>query len=141
MKFHLRWGGSKMDQKERFQLGMDVLNKLVSKQAIENVNEMEKISPVFYDLIVGFGYGELWGQNNTGISLANRSMITISSLITQGSFEQLEFHLRVALKAGLSKEEIIGTIIHLSGYTGFPKAVKAMQMAHQLFQSLEESKE
>jgi 4-carboxymuconolactone decarboxylase len=129
-----------MDQKERFKLGMDVLDKLVSKQAIEQVHEMEKVSPVFYDLIVGFGYGELWGQD-TGITMANRSMITISSLITQGSFEQLEFHLHVALKAGLSKEEIIGTIIHLSGYTGFPKAVKAMQLAQKVFKSLEETKE
>lgn len=123
-----------MENIERFTEGMETLKKMVSPETIEVIGAMEKISPDFWNLIVGFGYGEVYARN--GLSLSQREIVTITTLITQGAFEQLEFHIRAALKVGLTKEEIIEVIIQCAAYTGFPKAVKAMQIAGKVFEDI-----
>ena len=66
--------------------------------------------------------------------MQQREIVTLTSLITQGAFGQLEVHLQAALTVGLTKEEITEIIIQCAGYAGFPKAVQAMQMAGEVFE-------
>ena len=83
------------------------------------------------NLIVSFGFGELYTKDT--LSVQQREIVTITTLITQGAFEQLEVHLQAALNVGLTKEEISQIIIQCAGYVGFPKAVQAMGMAGEIF--------
>jgi len=121
-----------MDKEKRYAAGIEILQKMISAEEFETISTMKDISPDFWDLIVGFGYGEIYGRE--GLELSKKSIVTISSLLTQGAFDQLEFHIRAALKIGLSKNEVIEIIIHCAAYAGFPKAVQAMTIAKKVFE-------
>jgi len=121
-------------ENNRYDLGISTIKKMVSNEALENIEQMKKISPDFWEMIISFGYGDLYSRE--GLSKTKRVIVTLTSLITQGSFEQLEFHIRAALNVGLTKNEIKEIIIHCSGYVGFPKACQAMMIAGKIFEEL-----
>ncbi|MCP2032395.1 4-carboxymuconolactone decarboxylase [Okibacterium sp. HSC-33S16] len=89
------------------------------------------IAPKLAELTDEVLFGDVWDRDT--LPKRDRSLVTISSLITSGAFEQLGSHLRLARSNGLSKDEIIETIIHLAFYAGWPKAMSAIQIARGVF--------
>ncbi|WP_347862313.1 carboxymuconolactone decarboxylase family protein [Salimicrobium sp. PL1-032A] len=116
---------------ERFEAGKKAMEELFSKEVRKGMEGMKDISPDLWDMIVSFGFGDLYSRDS--LSLSQREIVTLTTLITQGAFDQLKVHLQAALNVGLSKEEIIEVIIHCAGYVGFPKAVQAMGIAGEVF--------
>ncbi|MFJ4220722.1 carboxymuconolactone decarboxylase family protein [Curtobacterium luteum] len=51
--------------------------------------------------------------------------MTVASLITSGSTEQLRSHLALAKQNGLTEAELSEAIVHLAFYAGWPKAMAA----------------
>ncbi|MFJ8064735.1 carboxymuconolactone decarboxylase family protein [Psychrobacillus sp. NPDC096426] len=130
-KFHQLWGGSKMENNKRYEAGIQAMEALFSEEVRNGMAGIQNISPDFWEMIVSFGFGDLYGRNK--LSHSQREVITLTALITQGAFDQLRVHLQAALNVGLTKEEIIELIIHCAGYVGFPKAVQAMGIAGEIF--------
>ncbi|WP_243458102.1 carboxymuconolactone decarboxylase family protein [Sporosarcina sp. Te-1] len=116
---------------KRYAAGAEVMEELFSEEVRAGMQGIKHISPDLWDMIVSFGFGDLYARKT--LSLSQREIITLTSLITQGAFDQLRVHLQAALNVGLSKEEIIELIIHCTGYVGFPKAVQAMGIAGEIF--------
>ncbi|WP_186673093.1 carboxymuconolactone decarboxylase family protein [Sporosarcina sp. BP05] len=121
-----------MENEKRHESGLNVMEELFSPEVRTVMAEMKDISPDFYNMIVSFGFGELYARE--AISLKHREYITLTTLITQGAFDQYRVHLQAALNIGLTKEEIIEIIIQCVGYVGFPKAVQAMGIAKEVFE-------
>lgn len=124
-----------MENNKRYESGLRAMEELFSPEVRTGMEEMKKISPDFWEMIVSSGFGDLYGRNT--LSHAQREIITLTTLITQGAFDQLRVHLQAALNVGLTKEEIIEIIIHCVGYVGFPKAVQAMGIAGEVFEKAE----
>ncbi|QED49659.1 carboxymuconolactone decarboxylase family protein [Cytobacillus dafuensis] len=120
-----------MENNKRYEAGIRAMEELFSQEVRNGMEGIKKVSPDFWDMIVSFGFGDLYSRES--LSLSQREIITLTSLITQGAFEQLKVHLQAALNVGLTKEEIIELIIHCAGYVGFPKAVQAMGIAGEIF--------
>ena len=76
-------------------------------------------------------FGDVW--ENTALSPRDRSLVTITSLISLYRINEMPFHLKRALHNGVTKEEIIGTITHLAFYAGWPPAMTALQIARNVF--------
>ena len=120
-----------MENNKRYESGINVMEELFSQEVRTGMEGIKRISPDFWEMIVSFGFGDLYTRE--GLSLKEREFITLTSLITQGAFEQFKVHLQAALNVGLTKEEIIEIIIQCAGYVGFPKAVQAMGIAGEIF--------
>ncbi|MEU7864327.1 carboxymuconolactone decarboxylase family protein [Nonomuraea sp. NPDC049141] len=75
-------------------------------------------------------FGQVW--ENRDLSPRDRSLITVASLITSGSTEQLAFHLGRARENGVSDKELIETVTHLAFYAGWPKAMSALTVARSV---------
>ncbi|MEU9344141.1 carboxymuconolactone decarboxylase family protein [Streptomyces sp. NPDC048278] len=78
-------------------------------------------------------FGQVW--ENPDLSPRERSLVTVASLITSGSTEQLAFHLSRARENGVSDQELIETITHLAFYAGWPKAMSALTVARTVLTS------
>lgn len=78
-------------------------------------------------------FGDVWKQ--TDLSLRDRSLITVSALITGGNTAQLTGHLNRALDNGMKPAEIGGLITHLAFYAGWPKAVSALGVTRQVMEA------
>jgi 4-carboxymuconolactone decarboxylase len=70
---------------------------------------------------------------NSALRPRDRSLVTITSLISLYRVNELPFHLKKAMENGITKEEIIETITHLAFYAGWPPAMTALQIARNVF--------
>ncbi|HEY3719997.1 MAG TPA: carboxymuconolactone decarboxylase family protein [Roseiarcus sp.] len=77
-------------------------------------------------------FGDVW--ENTKLSPRDRSLVTITSLISLYRTNELPFHLKHALENGITRDEIIETITHLAFYAGWPPAMTALQIARKVFE-------
>ncbi|MFI8687820.1 carboxymuconolactone decarboxylase family protein [Rossellomorea sp. NPDC077527] len=126
----------------RYQHGLDKLmeytlsdNKEISTH-LKITEALEDIAPDVGKYIIEFAYGDIYSR--PGLTNKQRALITISSLVTQGTEPQLELHINTGLTAGLSKEEIVESITHLIPYTGFPRILNALTVAKKVFAIREE---
>jgi 4-carboxymuconolactone decarboxylase len=90
------------------------------------------IAPHLAELTDKVLFGEVWA--NTTLSPRDRSLVTITSLISLYRINELPFHLGRALENGVTKDEIIETITHLAFYAGWPPAMTALQIARKVFE-------
>jgi 4-carboxymuconolactone decarboxylase len=88
-------------------------------------------APKLVDLTDDILFGDVWERAE--LVKRDRSLITVASLITSGSVEQLPNHLRLARQNGLTETELKEAIVHLAFYAGWPKAMSAIQVAKQVF--------
>ncbi|MCM3772346.1 carboxymuconolactone decarboxylase family protein [Priestia aryabhattai] len=91
-----------------------------------------EFAPKFAELNDDVLFGEIWSREKE-LFPRDRSMITVSALITGGNFEQLTPHLQKAKENGITKDEIVEMITHLSFYAGWPKAWSAFNIAKQIY--------
>jgi 4-carboxymuconolactone decarboxylase len=91
-----------------------------------------EFAPKFAELDDDVLFGEVWAREKE-LSPRDRSIITVSALIAGGNFEQLTPHLQNAKKNGVTKDEIVEVITHLSFYAGWPKAWSAFNIAKKIY--------
>jgi len=82
-------------------------------------------------LAAEFVFGRIW--NGERLDRRSRSFITLGVLIAHRGGEEFGNHVRVALKHGLTAQEIEQAITHAAAYAGFPAAYASMQGAIRLF--------
>jgi 4-carboxymuconolactone decarboxylase len=124
-----------MEKSKRYQRGMDVIGKYEDKS--ENpaysitFEDLMDLDPELENYIVEFAFGDIYSRE--GLTHEQRTLITISSLVTQGLEPQLKLHVNTGLTIGLTPKEIVGAIIHLLPYTGFPRVLNALKVAKEVF--------
>ena len=89
-------------------------------------------APKFAEINDDILFGEIWSREDK-LSLRDRSMITISALMTQGLFPQLKYHLINARNNGITKEEMAEIITHAAFYAGWPNAWAVFDLAKEVY--------
>ncbi|WP_308411015.1 carboxymuconolactone decarboxylase family protein [Arthrobacter sp. AFG20] len=74
-----------------------------------------------------------WRLCNPELSARDRSLITVAVLTAGGNTDQLGFHIGRAIDNGVTQEELIEAITHVTFYAGWPRGMSAMGVAKQLF--------
>ena len=78
-------------------------------------------------------FGEVWSRNNI-LSLHDRSIVTVSTLVGAGIFtDALKHHLAAAKANGVTKAEMVEIITQLGFYAGWPKAWAVFPMAKEVY--------
>jgi 4-carboxymuconolactone decarboxylase len=89
------------------------------------------IAPHLAELTDQVLFGDVW--ENTALSPRDRSLVTITSLISLYRVNELPFHLKKALENDLTRDDIVATITQLAFYAGWPPAMTALGIARQVF--------
>ena len=84
----------------------------------------------FQDIIPRYAWGEVWSR--PGLDRQTRSCITLTALLAQGRLEELELHVRAALRNGLSTDEIKEVLLQGAIYCGVPAANSAFAVAQSV---------
>ena len=96
-------------------------------------DQLGEFAPKFAELNDDVLFGEVWSRNDL-LSLRDRSLVTITSLISQGITDNsLTFHLQSAKKNGITRTEIAEIITHIGFYAGWPKAWAAFRLAKEVW--------
>jgi len=91
------------------------------------LNDMRDLAPDFVKYGEHILFGEVW--RDPTLTSKERSLSTLSALISIGNTEQMPFHLQVAKKNGVTEKEIVALITHMAFYVGWPKAAEALNLA------------
>ncbi|RKI44058.1 carboxymuconolactone decarboxylase family protein [bacterium D16-51] len=119
-------------EQTRFETGMEQLRKIDGISGENVIKSLEDIAPDIGRFIIEFAFGEIYPREE--LSLPEREMVTITSLLTSGGCEpQLEVHINGALNVGLSPQKIVETFIQCIPYVGFPKVLNAIRVAKNVF--------
>jgi len=86
-----------------------------------------KLAPEYFDQVQQSAFGDIWTR--PGLPVRDRSMITVAVLAALGQPDELRSHLAGALSAGVSREEIVEILMHVSIYAGVPAAGSALRVA------------
>lgn len=96
--------------------------ELYGKRYAKEVTErLESLDPELNQLIQEIPYKKFWARK--GLSLRDKSLITIAALIALGKEEQTKIHMKGFLSSGGSVDELKGVLLHLAIYCGFPSTM------------------
>ena len=119
---------------QRYQKGLELLRQMLGEKTAEETRKRwQKLSPDFERYVLEFLSGEIWSR--PGLPLKIKSLCTISALAALGRSQGLELNIRMALKNGATREEIIETLLQIAPYAGFPAAWEGLQIAERVFES------
>lgn len=95
--------------------------------------QLGEFAPEFAHLNDDILFGEVWSRNDI-LSLRDRSIVTLTCLISQGLTDSsLTYHLQTAKKNGVTRTEISEIITHIAFYAGWPKAWAAFRLAKDVW--------
>jgi len=90
----------------------------------------------FQDFITRYAWGEIWSR--PGLDRRTRSCVTLTALVALGRLDELETHVRVAVRNGLTESEIGEVFLQSAVYCGVPAANAAFAVAQRVLSDLDE---
>jgi 4-carboxymuconolactone decarboxylase len=96
-----------------------------------------KTAPKFAEITDTVLFGDVWERPD--LSVRDRSLVTVTSLIALYRTNELPYHLKRALQNGVTREEIVEVITHLAFYAGWPPANTAVAIAQRVFEELDQA--
>ena len=92
-------------EETRFQRGWELLRQVDDAGGEAVISSLADIAPDLGRYIVEFAFGDIYARE--GLSLQERELVTIASLLTAGGCEpQLRVHLNGARNVGVPPEKI-----------------------------------
>lgn len=121
------------NQDRGVQIRREVLGDEHVDRAIERTTEF---TADFQDFITRYAWGEIWAR--PGLDRRTRSCITLTALVAQGRLDELELHVRAAIRNGLTEQEIGEVLLQCAVYCGVPAANSAFAVAQRILSDLDE---
>ncbi len=110
-------------------------NAMAQKKIVQTAGrtQLGEFAPEFAHLNDDILFGEVWSRNAI-LSLRDRSLVTLTCLISQGLTDSsLTYHLQTAKANGITRTEISEIITHIAFYAGWPKAWAAFRLAKDVW--------
>lgn len=111
--------------------GMRVRREVLGDRHVDRASGgADEFTADFQELITRYAWGSIWTR--PGLDRRSRSLVTLTALVAGGHHEELELHLRAALRNGLSKDEIKELLLQTAIYCGVPRANTAFRIAQRV---------
>jgi 4-carboxymuconolactone decarboxylase len=116
-----------------FERGMKVRREVLGDEHVDGaIRATTELTADFQSFITRYAWGEIWAR--PGLDRKTRSCITLTALIALNRPEELEMHLRAALRIGLTQDEIREVILQSAVYCGVPAANSAFAIARRVLE-------
>jgi 4-carboxymuconolactone decarboxylase len=121
-----------MNIEKRYERGLAKLRE-IDGEAGENVlRSLEDIAPDFARYLIEFPFGDVYSR--PGLDLKSREIAVVAALTALGNAApQLKVHVQGALNVGVTRTEIVETIMQMAVYAGFPAALNGLAAAKEVF--------
>jgi 3-oxoadipate enol-lactonase/4-carboxymuconolactone decarboxylase len=117
-------------ESERAQRGESVRRAVLGDAHVDRaLTSATALSAPFQEFLNRGPWGDVWTR--PGLSLPQRSIITLAVLSTLRLEEELEMHVLAAVRNGLTPDQIREVLIHVSVYAGMPIANRAFAIAER----------
>ena len=121
---------------ERFDKGMQTRRQVLGDAHVDRAEAAKTpFDEAFQTLITEGAWGTVWASD--GISLRERSMLTLALLAATGNFDEIAMHIRATANTGASKQDVLEAFQHVAIYAGVPCANHALKIAKATFADME----
>jgi 4-carboxymuconolactone decarboxylase len=109
--------------------GLDVFKEMLPGLVPDGITSLRdgRFADELGDMSIDHVFGAVWTR--PGLDRRSRSLVTLGALIALRATDELKFHFPIALRNGLSREEIEEVVYHMAGYAGYPAAATARGVA------------
>lgn len=122
------------NQESRLERGKRVLSEIDGEAGEKVIDSLADIAPDFARYLLEFPFGDIYSR--PGLDTRAREIATIAALTAMGNATpQLKVHIAAGLNVGLSRDEIVETIMQMAVYAGFPVALNGLFAAKEVFQA------
>jgi 4-carboxymuconolactone decarboxylase len=109
-----------------------VLSEIDGEAGEKVIDSLADIAPDFARYLLEFPFGDIYSR--PGLDIRAREIATIAALTALGNATpQLKVHIAAGLNVGLSRDEIVETIMQMAVYAGFPAALNGLFAAKEVF--------
>ncbi len=116
-----------------FERGMRVRREVLGDEHVDRaVAGTTAFTADFQDLITRYAWGAIWAR--PGLDRRTRSCVTLGMLVALGREQELEMHVRAALRNGVTPAEIKEVLLQCAIYCGVPAANGAFALAQRLLE-------
>jgi 4-carboxymuconolactone decarboxylase len=116
----------------RLARGKRVLSEIDGEAGEKVIDSLADIAPDFAKYLLEFPFGDIYSR--PGLDIRAREIATIAALTALGNATpQLKVHIAAGLNVGISREEIVETIMQMAVYAGFPAALNGLFAAKEVF--------
>jgi 4-carboxymuconolactone decarboxylase len=116
----------------RYERGLRALMEIDGHGGQKVIESLADIAPDFGRYVIEFPFGDIYSR--PGLDLRAREIATVAALTALGNATpQLKVHIQAALNVGLSRQEIVETIMQMAVYAGFPAALNGLFAAKEVF--------
>ena len=116
---------------------MKVRRKVLGDEHVDrSLASADDFTRDWQDFITQQAWGAVWTR--PGLSLRERSIVTLGILAALARENELPLHVRGAINNGLTPDEIREIIMHTSVYAGIPAGNTAMQVAARTLREIEQ---
>ena len=126
----------KSTRSKTFKTGITTRSKVLGadyvKRAFKNA---DAFTLPFQEIATEFAWGSVWPRK--GLSLRDRSLVTLAQCIAQNRPHEIKVHLRGALRNGISKTELSELCLHSFVYCGGPASLDAFRVMQDALPELE----
>lgn len=125
------------ETESRYDRGLRALTEIDGHAGQAVVDALADIAPDFARYLVEFPFGDIYSRS--GLDVRSREIATIAALTAMGhAGPQLRVHIRAGLNVGLSRDEVVETIMQMAVYAGFPAALNGLFAAKEVFAATSE---
>ncbi|MDE0534275.1 MAG: 4-carboxymuconolactone decarboxylase [Albidovulum sp.] len=115
---------------ERQANGMKVRRKVLGDAHVDRAETNKTgFDAPFQTLITESAWGSVWSR--PGLTLRERSLITLALLGALGHEKELKMHVRACSNTGASEADIAEALLHVAIYAGVPAANSAFKAAKE----------
>jgi 4-carboxymuconolactone decarboxylase len=123
---------------DRHTTGMATRRKVLGDAHVDRAEAAKTaFDAPFQTLITEAAWGTVWASD--GISLRERSMLTLALLAATKNFEEIPMHIRATANTGASQRDVMEAFQHVAIYAGVPAANHAIKLAKQTYADMERS--
>lgn len=116
-----------LSPEDAFERGRRLREEIFGAAGMKSLDNADDFQMPLQDMVTRLCFGEVWSR--PALSLKVRSMLTIAILAGQSRPDQLQNHIKGAIKNGVSKEEIREILLHSMLYVGLPAASDSWRQA------------
>lgn len=114
--------------------GLELMRSMLGQDVLDRLSVRNERFPAWQKWTTKILFGDLWQRPQ--LSLSQRSMVTVSSLVALGKPHELRIHLKAALTNGVSEEQLSEVILQVGFYAGWPSAGEALNVFTEILDEM-----
>ncbi|NWF48689.1 carboxymuconolactone decarboxylase family protein [Hydrogenophaga sp. D2P1] len=121
-----------MNTQNRYERGLAKLREIDGEAGDRVLESLDGIAPDFARYLIEFPFGDIYSR--PGLDLKSREISVVAALTALGHVApQLKVHIQGALNVGVTRTEVVETIMQMAVYAGFPAALNGLAVAKEVF--------